>query len=142
MIGSFIGRVAGVFFAFVFAVLTAIVTLFWVGGQWTTRRFQSEITPDDPFYGFSEVFGAVSWALETAPLLTIAPAVLAIIIGEVLKIRSLLYYVAAGGAAAAIMPFLPANELTQPLSAQYIAILATAGFAAGLVYWVIAGRNA
>jgi hypothetical protein len=73
------------------------------------------------------------------------PAILVVIVGEVARVRSALYYVAAGGAALAIVPFL--TRLEQPATALALApavwqVLATAGFAGGFVYWLIAGRNA
>lgn len=144
MIGTFIGRLLGVFFASVLAVLTALVTLFWIGGSWATRRTQSGMDPQDPLYGASEIIGVVQFAMEAAPALTLAPAALAVIAGEVLKIRSPLYYIAGGGIAAVLMPLLvrSGDGAATALSTEYLAIVATAGFAAGLVYWLIAGRNA
>jgi hypothetical protein len=72
------------------------------------------------------------------------PALVVVILGEVARIRSLIYYVVGGGAALAAMPLLarlgeaslgvPGGVLWQ--------VFATAGFAAGFVYWLIAGRNA
>jgi hypothetical protein len=61
------------------------------------------------------------------------------------RFRSALYYVAAGGAALAVVPFL--TRLDQPARVLEMApavwqVLATAGFAGGFVYWVVAGRNA
>lgn len=71
------------------------------------------------------------------------PLLLVMVIGEVVRIRSVLYYVAGFGFALASMPFLvrfgresvwPPTEVWQ--------VAATAGFAAGAMYWAIAGRHA
>ena len=58
---------------------------------------------------------------------------------------SALYYVIGGGAALAVVPLL--TRLGQPttvleLSPVVWQVLATAGFAGGFVYWLLAGRNA
>ncbi len=54
MTWTFIGGLLGVIFASVLASLTAIATLFWIGG-WATRRAQSEMNPLDTLYGGSEI---------------------------------------------------------------------------------------
>ena len=56
-----------------------------------------------------------------------------------------LYYVVGGGAALAVVPLL--SRLGQPASVLEISpvvwqVLATAGFAGGFVYWLLAGRTA
>jgi hypothetical protein len=79
--------------------------------------------------------------------LTLIPAMLVIIVGEVARIRSALFYILGGGAALAALPLLarigtaggtggiaPPSLLWQ--------VFATAGFAAGGLYWVLAGRKA
>src|SRR5262249_46642001 len=80
--------------------------------------------------------------------LTLVPAVAAVIIGEVARIRSALYYVLTGGAALAAVPLIA--RLGQSASATSGAVsdalvwqvFATAGFLGGLVYWLLAGRRA
>ncbi len=75
---------------------------------------------------------------------TIVPALLVIIVGEVARIRSWLYYVIGGGVALAIIPLLvriDPGTMTYSLPALWH-VFATAGFAGGFVYWVLAGRNA
>lgn len=77
--------------------------------------------------------------------LSILPALAVIIIGEVARIRSWLYYMIGGGLALAALPLLARvdrmDEITStpPIVWQ---VFATAGFAGGLVYWLIAGRRA
>lgn len=77
--------------------------------------------------------------------LSIIPALAVIIIGEVGRIRSWLYYMIGGGIALASAPFLAnlsAQEaLVIPASTVW-QVLATAGFAGGLMYWLVAGRTA
>lgn len=76
---------------------------------------------------------------------SILPAIALVIIGEVARIRSWLYYLVGGGLALASIPLLArmgdlASATAPP--ATLWQVLATAGFAGGLVYWLLAGRNA
>ena len=77
--------------------------------------------------------------------LTIIPAVLLIVIGEVARIRSALYYVAGSGlafvAVPAVMRTIHASSMLA-FATPVLQVLATAGFAAGFVYWLLAGRSA
>jgi hypothetical protein len=77
--------------------------------------------------------------------LALLPALAIVLIGELARIRSVLYYVVGGGVALALLPLLaglgmpPAAE--RPASVVW-QVLATAGFAGGFVYWLLAGRRA
>lgn len=79
---------------------------------------------------------------------SIIPAALLVIVGEVARIRSLTYYVVGGGAVLAIIPLLGlsagANGAGPGLleAGALWQVFATAGFAGGLVYWLVAGRGA
>lgn len=77
--------------------------------------------------------------------LSILPALAVILVGEVARIRSWLYYMIGGGLALASVPLLARiDRVDQILSVPPIVwqVFATAGFAGGLVYWLIAGRRA
>lgn len=80
-----------------------------------------------------------------AAVATAVPALLVVIVGEVARIRSSLFYVAGGGGALALIPFLSrmggATGEAMALGRVWV-VLATAGFAGGLIYWLIAGRTA
>ena len=79
------------------------------------------------------------------PALTVLPAAIAAIAGEALRIRSWMYYVLAGGAAMAAIPVLASprsDQLPALPASQYMTIFAAAGFVGGIVYWLLAGRNA
>lgn len=76
---------------------------------------------------------------------TVLPAIAVVIIGEVARIRSWLYYFVGGGLALAAIPLLARINTSGMASlpeAMVWQVFATAGFAGGLVYWIIAGRNA
>jgi hypothetical protein len=79
------------------------------------------------------------------PALTALPALVGVVAGEVLRLRSWMYYVLAGGASLAAVPLLagmPAVDLPSLPASQYMTIFAAAGFAGGFVYWLLAGRTA
>ena len=98
---------------------------------------------DDPPIGAAfDLFGL---AVQLVSVQTLLPALLLVIIGEVARIRGAFYYVVGGGAALAVVPLL--TRIGQPsgvleLSPVVWQVLATAGFAGGFVYWLLAGRNA
>jgi hypothetical protein len=82
--------------------------------------------------------------------MTVVPALLVVIVGEVARIRSVLYYVVGGGLALAAVPLLArygqaqaGASLSSMLPPTLVwQVFATAGFLAGWVYWLLAGRNA
>jgi hypothetical protein len=79
-----------------------------------------------------------------ASSLTVIPALAVLIVGEVARIRALSYYVIGGGVALAAIPLIasgtsPDMTLSSPALWQ---VFATAGFAGGFVYWLLAGRSA
>ncbi len=77
--------------------------------------------------------------------LTIVPALLIVIVGEVARIRSWLYYMIGGGLALGLLPIAMTGTLPDAAAMPPAAlwqVLATAGFAGGLTYWLLAGRTA
>lgn len=78
--------------------------------------------------------------------LTILPALAVVLIGEIARIRSWLYYMVGGGLALGLLPLLAKAGVgggPVPLPPEALwQVLATAGFCGGLVYWLIAGRTA
>lgn len=76
------------------------------------------------------------------------PATVAILVTEALGLRSVVLHAVAGGLiglfcgyALDLVEPLPRFELGLPLGSNF-ELLAAAGIAAGLVYWLVAGRNA
>lgn len=91
------------------------------------------------------VFAMMNQGFMLLAGLTLIPALLIIIVGEVARIRSAAYYIVGGGIALAAIPFLARVGQSEAfvLPEQTIwQVFATAGFAGGFVYWLIAGRNA
>jgi len=150
MIWPAIRRILAVLFAFTLACVAALAVLFAVGADWAARELaaqSSQFAPprEAPEDVFLRGVGFIAFFATVAPTLSVLPGLAAAIVGEVGKIRAALYYVCAGGLAMIVMPlsYIVENAPAQAVpSAQYLTIYATAGFAAGLVYWLIAGRNA
>ena len=72
-------------------------------------------------------------------------ALIAVVAGEVMRVRSWMYYVLAGGLSLVAIPILGASEtaeLSSILASHAMTIFATAGFAGGLLYWLLAGARA
>jgi hypothetical protein len=119
-----------------------------LSARWMFDRFDEAAVGADPVLPIGEVAEMLVYSVEFAPALTLLPALVAVILGEVMRIRSLLYYVAMGGVAAVIVPvsagIVPVNAAAAAQGAvpTGLPIFATAGFAAGFVHWLIAGRHA
>jgi hypothetical protein len=89
--------------------------------------------------------GVMAAGITLTSGLTLIPALAVVTVGEVARIRSWLYYLAGGGLSLALLPLMGLLERGQAASLSDGAlwqVLATAGFAGGLVYWLIAGRTA
>lgn len=141
MVWRMIGRLVLVPVAFVLATLAAAFVLLTLGLERLTVLMHRGGGQDDLIVAILDL---ATEGVLLASALTIVPALVVIIVGEVARIRSLTYYLVGGGAALVAVPLLarlaqasqvgPAAELWQ--------VFATAGFAAGFVYWLIAGRTA
>ncbi len=137
-----VGRIIVVAFAFFLATLSAIFVLVTLGLERVTAELH-RLGGDGDFVSAS--VSLMDQGLALVAGLSIIPALLVIFVGEIGRIRSLLYYVAGGGAALAAVPLLghlqQSGAFAMPEHVVW-QVFATAGFAGGLVYWLIAGRNA
>jgi hypothetical protein len=125
-------------------VLAAAVTLFVIFSLGQERVVQAISTRSDEV-PFGAILDIVGMALRFATVHTLVPALLLVIVGEAARIRSAVYYIVGGGVALAVVPLL--TRIGQPatvleLSPVVWQVLATAGFAGGFVYWLLAGRTA
>lgn len=148
MIWPVLRRILATIFGVILAAMAGSIALFVLGARWAAGEV-SAFTPenaDETSRAVNEALGVIAFFLNVAPALTLLPGLAVVIVGEVARIRSLLYYVLAGGVAAALMPLIARAPETEAgsttYSAEYFAIIATAGFVGGFVYWLIAGRNA
>jgi hypothetical protein len=137
-----VGRILWLPFAF---LLAAGITVFVIVSLGQERIIQAATGrgPDEATIGAGFDLARLAWSLLSVQ--TLLPALLLVIVGEVARIRSAMFYVIGGGAALAVVPLL--SRLNQPLTVLDLSpavwqVLATAGFAGGFAYWVLAGRNA
>jgi hypothetical protein len=134
-----IGRLIVVPLGFLIAAAAAGFVLFTLGLEKITHALHgTEVGAETVVYAFDMGTLILSG-------LTIIPALAVVIVGEVARIRSWLYYMIGGGLALAALPLLgrinDASVAAMPDAAVW-QVLATAGFVGGLTYWLIAGRNA
>ena len=145
MIFRTIFRMLWVVVAFCLAVAVALAVLFALGAMWTGDALRAA-APNDPLLrDGAPIFGMVLFAGTVTPALNALPALIGVAVGEVLRIRSWMYYVLAGGAALASIPILAAPDpadLSRIIASPYMTIFAAAGFAGGFVYWLLAGARA
>lgn len=142
MVLRFIGRVILVPLAFVLAGAAASALLISVGLERATQAVAGrDVTPDS----IDDIFELIRQGRLLLSGLTLVPALGLVIVGEVARIRSFIYYVVGGGAALAAIPFVArvggGAESLLPAASVW-PIFATAGFAGGFVYWLVAGRSA
>jgi hypothetical protein len=138
-------RMLWVVTAFIVAAAVALAVLFALGAMWTGDELRAA-APNDPLLrDGAPIFGMVLFAGTVTPALNALPALIGVVAGEVLRIRSWMYYVLAGGASLAAIPILAAPDAAQLpaiLASQYMTIFAAAGFAGGFIYWLLAGARA
>lgn len=138
-------RMIWVVTALLVAIAVALTVLFALGAVWVGDELK-EAAPNDPLLrDGAPIFGVVMFAGTVGPALTALPALVAAVAGEALRIRSWMYYVLAGGVALAVVPLLAAPQgadLTEIAASHYMTIFATAGFAGGFTYWLLAGARA
>jgi hypothetical protein len=129
-------------FALIMAALATLFVLVTLGlERITTFLHLNPVADQDP----NRIFAIMDQGLLLAASVTIIPALLVVIVGEIGRIRSIIYYIVGGGLALIAIPLLAhygqVGGLGSP-EALIWQVLATAGFVGGFVYWLIAGRNA
>jgi hypothetical protein len=145
MISRIIFRTILAVFAFFVAALVSVAVLFALGAIWAGNALSAAAPQDSVMQHAAPIFGAVLFAGTVAPARNALPGLLAVVVGAVLRIRSWLYYVLAGGVSLAAIPILAAPDaadLPRVLASPYMTIFAAAGFAGGFVYWLLAGSRA
>ncbi|MBB1089934.1 hypothetical protein HUU61_01405 [Rhodopseudomonas palustris] len=138
---ALIGRLFAIAFGFLFASLAAGLVI--VGTMLFPELSDIAGAPIDPdalniVLGFGFIFVS-GFAL--------LPALIVVLVTEAFAIRSALVY-AIGGAAVGVacylglVPFDPATLQFDGIVRRHLEIMTGAGIIGGLVYWLIAGRNA
>jgi len=138
-----VGRMIVIPLALLIAAAATVFVLITLGLERITGILHQQAVADDDMV--QAMFDLMNQGLVLTTGLTIIPALLVVFIGEVARIRSVLYYVAGGGLALAAVPLLARmGQVSSSVPADQIVwqVFATAGFAGGFVYWLLAGRNA
>jgi hypothetical protein len=136
-----LGRLIWLPIAFLLSAAVALFVLVTLGLETATHALHN-LDGEETMSAAFDFFWVGSFIASGATLL---PALALVIIGEVARLRSWLYYVIGGGVALAAIPLLSRMD---PGAATHLMlpalwhVFATAGFAGGLVYWLLAGRNA
>ncbi len=132
-----------VVFAFLFSILVALIVLFGLGIFWLGDEIRAAAGQNEILWHGADVFAAYFFASAVGPALTALPALVAVVIGEVMRIRSAIYYTLAGGAAVAVIPLLARSaDAATSTPSSYMSLFAAAGFVGGFTYWALAGARA
>lgn len=137
-----LGRLIVVPLSALIAALAAIFVLFTLGSERLTEMVHGY---DQDLRSLPAVIALLFDFQILLSGLTLIPAVMLIIVGEVARIRSSLYYVIGGGLALVAIPVMAkigAGQALQLPPTVVWQVFATAGFAGGFVYWMLAGRSA
>jgi hypothetical protein len=138
-----VGRILWIPFAMLAAALTTVAVIVVLGQE---RIVQAMAGREPDQVVVSAAFDILGLLVALTSVQTLLPPLLLVVVGEVARLRSALYYVVGGGISIAVIPLLA--RLADPMqfmvgvSPVVWQVLATAGFAGGLVYWVLAGRSA
>lgn len=108
--------------------------LLWTGGA----AFADGLPDPEAWTGGPEALSSAAAAL------LVAPPVLTALVAEVAGFRSLLWHAGMTGAVTALMPWLQRSSArtATPEEAHLTLVLLATGAAAGLTYWLVAGRDA
>ena len=122
----------------ILAPLAYIAALAAAAAAVTLGLFAGQIDADTAPFALGVSIGVFFYA----GLITFIPALIAVVLAETFGWRSLLFYLAAGGAIGLL-----ASETTMALDGLSFAddlrfLCVAAGFVAGAVYWLIAGKLA
>lgn len=138
---ALIGRLFAIFFGFLAACFVAgAVVLYAI--------FFPEMN-DVSFYGVDQ--GAINLVLGFGFMLVsgfaLLPALIIALITEAFSIRHILAYAVAGGIAGlccylGFIPFDTVNMTFNGIVRRHLEIMVGAGILGGVIYWMIAGRNA
>ena len=147
-------RILWVAIAAAFASFAGLAFMLAFGLEWITRIAAAETPPDgaavEGWLSVAEtVFAKAGALLPVVTAFTLVPGLIVLIVAEVARIRSLTYYLAAGGIAFVGLPVMlrlagsaGAAGAGVPWQTPFLLLIATGGFLAGAVYWVLAGRRA
>ena len=141
-----LGRLLLVGFACLSAAGATAFVLFTLGLERLTRAAHGASADEAMEWTFDFAWTSLPLLdrLLSVPGMVVLAALALVAVGEIARIRSVLYYVAGGGLvlASAALLVRGSGDGASLLTGAAWQVLATAGFAGGLVYWVLAGRRA
>lgn len=142
MVGRALWRIIVVSFGLLVAAVVTGLVLVTLGVERATQVVQGRDVLGNSLDGVADLMQSTARLLSA---MTIIPALALVVIGEIVRIRSALYYVIGGGAAMVAIPLIA--RLGQVTAGAMPALMvwqvfATAGFAGGYIYWLLAGRRA
>ena len=132
-----LGRMIWLPIAFVVSGMVAAMVLLTLG----LERITGAAHTDDTTW-LVAMFEIVRHAPLLASGIPLVPALLVVIVGEVARIRSALYYILGGGVALAVLPLFARFGNSGATPTIVWQVFASAGFAGGALYWLLAGRRA
>lgn len=139
-----VGRMILIPLALLIAAAASTFVLVTLGLERLTAVLHQSAAANDDMV--QAMFDLMNQGLLLTTGLTVIPVLLVVFVGEIARIRSLIYYVVGGGLALAAVPLLARyghGGSAMPNPDQIVwQVFATAGFAGGFVYWLLAGRNA
>jgi hypothetical protein len=141
MVLATIGRLIVVPLAFLLAMLAASAVLLSLG----LERVTVAMTERDGEEAIGTVFGVLKYGWILSSGVTLLPACLIVLAGEIARIRSAIYYIVGGGVSMVAIPLMARLGPQAGGSGASIfswQVFATAGFVGGFVYWLTAGRRA
>lgn len=132
-----IGRIFAALIGFILAVIAAAIFMLAA-----SVGFEPASPPDSLWFWGNFSVGA-GFTASYLGAMALAPWAVVILVTEVFRLRSALIYLVAGGFLGAL-PALGIAPTMRSLEGdpRRIAILIAAGFVAGFVYWLAAGRMA
>ncbi len=97
--------------------------------------------PDGNFRALTSAFVQAIDNIQGGSAVFLGTGIAGILLSEIFKTNSLLFYAAATGALTAVLAAALWQQANAPGTAQAAAGLAMAGFVAGTVYWIIVGHS-
>jgi hypothetical protein len=140
-----LARVMMMMFAYILACIAAsiVLTIGTLAPHWDEISQLGAQSPDLQSVALWSVIAVSSGGIT---IVALVPALLVIVLAEGLALRSIVVYGVLGGALALAMSygldFAGFFRLQDSLIAHEREVLAAAGIAGGLVYWLFAGRKA
>jgi len=139
---SLLGRIVVIFFGLIVAIMIAGITLVIgiIAPDWTGI----DSDPVERVFFFIASFFATSFVGAVA----ILPALIVVVLAEIARMRSFIYY-GVGGALIGLASYFGSDISVRLENTTDVApvnsalqLAAAAGIIGGLAYWLIAGRNA